>query len=486
MTEDGDLLRQYAETGSEEAFSELVHRHLPLVYSAALRQARGNAPLAEDVSQTVFIDLARKAASLSRRQVLAGWLFTSTRMAACKALHREYRRQLREQISVSIQEMNSDGSNDHTELRDVLDHAMSKLGVRERDVLLLRFFQGKDLKMVGVALGVSEDAARMRVTRALEKLRALVAKRGVALSAAALGGALTTEAIAAVPAGLAGTISAVAVTSAGASAGTAALLKFLTLTKLKSGAIGAIVLVSLAVPVLLQHRALQLARGDKAPHPLVQASSVALAAAAEPTLQTSATKMAVPSSAQHERELRRAKLRSEGARLKDEQSSHLNEPPDIRTPFWQSKVALLKAWLAELPERDIPEIQLSTDRDWLETAQWADLDSELGARKALGALRNGAKSRFAKTIIRAIDRYAKEHDSQLPAKLADIQSLLEPELADAVLRRYELTYHTPDGRPSAPGLAVVEKAAVDDDFDTRHVIGFYGYAVQLIGHAQQH
>jgi RNA polymerase sigma factor (sigma-70 family) len=486
MTEDGDLLRQYAETSSEEAFSELVHRHLPLVYSAALRQVRGNKPLAQDISQTVFIDLARKAASLSRRQVLAGWLFTSTRMAACKAIHRDYRRQLREQISVSIQEMNSDGSNDHTELRDVLDHAMTRLAARERDVLLLRFFQGKDLKMVGVALGVSEDAARMRVTRALEKLRTLVAKRGVALSAAALGGALATEAIAAVPAGLAGTISAVAVTSAGASAGTAALLKFLTLTKLKAGTIGAIVLVSLAVPVLLQQRALQHARGDKASHPLVQAFPLAFAVASGPTLQTSGTQMAVPPYTRHERELRRAKLCAQGAQLKREQSSHLNEPPDIRTPFWQSKVALFKAWLAELPERDIPEIQLSTDRDWLETAQWADLDSELGARKALGALRNGAKSRFAKTIIRAINQYAEAHDSQLPADLAVIKPWLEPALTDAVLRRYELSYHTADGRPSATGLAVVEKAPVDDDFDTRHVIGFYGYAVQLIGHSQQH
>src|SRR5437016_14083178 len=102
MTEDGNLLRQYAQTGSEQAFSELVRRHLPLVYSAAARQVHGNSAMAKDVAQSVFIDLARKARSLANRELLAGWLYTSTRLAASKAIRSEQRRQIRERIAASM------------------------------------------------------------------------------------------------------------------------------------------------------------------------------------------------------------------------------------------------------------------------------------------------------------------------------------------------------------------------------------------------
>ncbi len=97
MTADAQLLRQYSEAGSEDAFAELVRRYLPLVYSAALRQVRGDEPLAKDVAQTVFIDLARKAASLVGRELLAGWLYASTRLAASNAIRMDHRRQFREQ-----------------------------------------------------------------------------------------------------------------------------------------------------------------------------------------------------------------------------------------------------------------------------------------------------------------------------------------------------------------------------------------------------
>src|SRR5471030_1800646 len=97
MTPDHELLRRFAEADSEAAFAELVRRHVNLVYSAALRQVNGDAHLAQDVAQTVFTNLARKAAPLSRREVLTGWLYTSAHFAAAKIVRGENRRRDREE-----------------------------------------------------------------------------------------------------------------------------------------------------------------------------------------------------------------------------------------------------------------------------------------------------------------------------------------------------------------------------------------------------
>src|ERR1041385_3693351 len=102
MIPDGELLRRYIESHSESAFAELVARHLDLVYSTALRQVNGDAHLAQDVAQTVFIDLARKAATLTQRSVLTGWLYTSSSFAAAKAVRTEQRRQTHEQEAQAI------------------------------------------------------------------------------------------------------------------------------------------------------------------------------------------------------------------------------------------------------------------------------------------------------------------------------------------------------------------------------------------------
>ena len=218
MSKDAELLRQYAQSGSETAFAELVGRHLPLVYATALRQGCSDGALAKDVAQTVFIDLARKASSLLGRELLAGWLYTSTRLAASKVVRGEHRRQLREQIAASIQEQTTppESQSDQAELRLVLDEALGELDTDERNAVLIRFFQGKELKEVGSALGISEAAARRRITRALANLQTLLKPRGVTITTVALGTALATEAAAAVPAGLAAGIAATAVASAAA------------------------------------------------------------------------------------------------------------------------------------------------------------------------------------------------------------------------------------------------------------------------------
>lgn len=219
MLTDAELLRRYAEEKSEAAFTELVRRYVDLVYSAALRQLGGDAHRAEDVAQIVFTTLARKARLLTRHPVLAGWLYTATQHAAAKAIRSEVRRHAREQEAHAMQlppENPTPAAPDWGRIRPVLDDAMRELGEHDREAVLLRFFARRPFAEIGAALNLSEDAARMRVARALDKLHALLAKRGITSTSAALGVALTNEVAIAAPAGLAASVSSAALTGAAA------------------------------------------------------------------------------------------------------------------------------------------------------------------------------------------------------------------------------------------------------------------------------
>jgi RNA polymerase sigma factor (sigma-70 family) len=230
MTDDATLLRRYASERSEAAFAELVRRHLNLVYSAALRQVNGDVHLAQDVTQVVFTDLARKADRVARHRVLAGWLFTSTRFAAAKLVRGARRRQAREQEALLMQTNSAeDAPVDWERVRPVLDEALAELDERDREAILLRYLGGHDFAEVGVKLELSANAARMRVDRAVDKLRVLLARRGATSTVGALALALANQAVAAAPAGLAATVTGTAV----AGTGTVATLTFMSLTKLQ-------------------------------------------------------------------------------------------------------------------------------------------------------------------------------------------------------------------------------------------------------------
>ena len=252
MSDDSELLRRYAEARSQDAFAELVQRHLTLVYSTALRQAGGDAHLAQDVTQMVFTDLARKAAALARRPVLAGWLHTSTRFAAAKVVRTERRRQAREEKAHAQEEIlrDPDASLDWERVRPVIDDALGELGELDREVVLLRYFEGQPLAAVGVRLAVTESAARSRVDRALDKLRAVLARRGVTSTSAALGVALANQASVAAPAGLAANVTGAAITAAAAGVGgLAGLLIFMSTSKISLGVIGVVALLATGATV---------------------------------------------------------------------------------------------------------------------------------------------------------------------------------------------------------------------------------------------
>jgi len=213
MHDDQKLLHEFAFSRSETAFGELVTRHLPLVHSAALRRVNGDAHLAGEIAQSVFIILARKAGSIGPEVVLAGWLYRTAHYVATDAIRQNFRRREREHEAYLESTMNQpDTGEAWKQIAPILDEAMNTLRDSDRDAVLLRYFQDKPLAEVGAVLGVSEDAARVRVSRALEKLRSLLTKKGVTLGTAAIAGAVTANSVTAAPTTLAITVTTTALT----------------------------------------------------------------------------------------------------------------------------------------------------------------------------------------------------------------------------------------------------------------------------------
>ena len=248
MTEldDIELLREFAEANSEAAFTALVARHINLVHSAAMRTV-ASAHAAEEVTQAVFIILARKARKLSVGTALSGWLYQTTRLTAANYLRGEFRRQRREQEAYMQSHLDEPDPAEWPQIAPLLEAAMGGLNEKDRNAIVLRFFENKTLGDVGHVLGASEDAAKMRVNRALEKLRKILSRRGVTTSAGVIAAMVSAHSVQAAPAGLAAGISAAAVHGSAVTASTWALikgaLKVMAWTKARSAAVAGVVLI---------------------------------------------------------------------------------------------------------------------------------------------------------------------------------------------------------------------------------------------------
>ncbi|MGZ5545379.1 MAG: TIGR03435 family protein [Limisphaerales bacterium] len=248
MVDDMDLVMRFVRSNAQDAFKELVSRHINLVYSSALRQV-GDAHLAQDVTQAVFIIFARKAATLGPSTVVSAWLYRTTRFAAADLLKQRRRREHREHEAY-MQLTTEPTALDQTwiEIAPNLDEAMASLSESDRRAVLLRFFESKSFHEVAHALGLEERAAQKRVTRAVEKLRVFFSKRGLATTTAILAGAISANSVHAAPVGLASSIGSAAV-GQGAAGGSSAYaivksgLKIMAWTKFKTIAIAAAAVV---------------------------------------------------------------------------------------------------------------------------------------------------------------------------------------------------------------------------------------------------
>ncbi|MGD0410452.1 MAG: TIGR03435 family protein [Verrucomicrobiota bacterium] len=316
------LLRQFAADRSEAAFDQLVSRHAGFVHSAALRQVR-DPQWAAEITQAVFLILAQKAARISDKTILTGWLFKTTRFVALAQVRAEAKRRQHEQetqMHTRLQTEPSSGAGDPAwaELAPLLDQALAQLGETDRQAVLLRFFENKSLAEVGNKLGAGEDTARKRVSRALEKLRKFFAKHRVFYSAAIIAGAISANAIQAAPARVVAAIPAMAVQGSAISISTLTLveeaLKLMAIAKLKAAALVAAAAVLAAGGAVVVNRVVAqenqtLRRQTAQSAPLPAATQLNSNVAVPTSAQTSLSEQEV-------REL--ARLRDDAGRLRQQ------------------------------------------------------------------------------------------------------------------------------------------------------------------------
>jgi len=479
---DSELLRRYAQTGCEESFTQLVKGYIDFVYSAALRQVGGDAHLAQDVAQSVFVDLAAKARSLSPRTVLSGWLYTSTRYAAAKAVRSDQRWHAREKEATIMQEdsVRDPAEAEWAQLRPLIDQAIHQLKERDRNALLLRYFEGRSLAEVGARLGLSEDAARKQASRALEKLRGLLAKRGITSSASGLAVLLTAQAVSGAPAGIAAHIAGTALASAGTGAGsTFTLFKIITMSKFKAAVLTAVVAATVATPFILQQQTQAKLRTENETlrvqnQQLVDSARQAVERASLPGADAGGS----PAAAEQSREVLR--LRAEVARLQREgQEARIrtagdvpaeNLDPALQAAFktWAARATLLKQRAEQMPDKKLPEFRFLTEKDWFDAVKDAPaLESDADFRRAMSNLRNSSKSIFGRMLQQALRAYGGANDGQLPTDLAQLKPFLPATVDDSVLARYSLLER---GKlpvlPKGQYLVAETAQPVDEEYDT--------------------
>lgn len=499
MTEvsDAQLLREYVDHDQEAAFREIVMRHTDAVYSAALRQT-GSPDLARDVAQSVFTDLARKAPSLVRalgeNASLLGWLYRSTRFAALNQWRDDHRRQARERLAMQHFDPASDSAPDWERVGPVLDEAMADLSDDDREALLLRFFQSHDFRSVGQSLGLSDDAAQKRVSRALEKLRAHLTRRGVTTGAAALSVALSAHVVQAAPVGLAVALSNAAL--AGTTLITTATVtaaKTIAMTTLQKSLIGATLAVAVGTGIYearqaaasrSQLQALQQQQGPLAEQMDQLTRDRDSAANKLAALQSDLARVQSDNERLRRDAAELARLRGEVNRLRalDQQAAQANATAPVGDdPFTQSVLAMtqrageLNGYLQRMPEKRIPELQLLTENDWLSVAKDVSLQSEPEVRQALAELRNTAKHKFATHALKAVDKFATANNGQLPTEVSQLKPYFDVPVDDAMLQRYEVQLGSEANDPES--WVIAEKVRVDPEVDRHLYKRKYGRSV---------
>jgi RNA polymerase sigma factor (sigma-70 family) len=501
MHEESDvqLLRDYAEDGNEAAFRELVTRHTDLVYSAALRQVF-SPDWAGDITQSVFTDLARKAKpvaeKLQDKGSLAGWLHRGTRYAALSQLRDTRCRLANERQAMEQLLTNSESAPDWEHIRPVLDEALDSLGEEDREALLLRYFKNHDFRAVGLALGVSDDAAQKRVSRAVEGLREFFVKRGVTVGASGLVVLISANAVQAAPAGLAAAITAAALS--GTTITTTAVIaatKAIAMTTLQK------TLVTVTVAVLAGaglYEARQAANARAEAQTLQQQQTPLTEQIKQLQSERDETARQLASLREDNERLNRdtgelLKLRGEVPRLRNalkelalrdaattSGATNANDQIELEAKALSAKAHLLKQLFEQMPERRIPELKYWGDQSLLIMANGADLETDAGISRAMSDRRQEAKELFATLLTSGLDSYTRANAGQLPPDISQLKPYVTG-VDDVILQRYQMIKTGNVSNLQSGEKVIAEKAAVDEHYDTLFQFGIRTWSWQGIG-----
>ena len=481
MSTDIELLERYLHDHSEEAFATLVNRYLDLVYSAALRQVRSS-QLAEEVAQSVFTDLSKNAGRMKLDGPLSAWLYHVTRRTAVDVVRREARRQLREQVAIELNAMDTHPSI-WSQIEPLLDEAMNGLGTADRNAILLRFFEGRSLREVGQALGLSEDAAQKRVSRAVDRLREFLSKQGLTVGASGFIAALSANAVQSAPMGLVTAISASA-TASGATLSattTTGATKILAMTTIQKLMVAGSLTVAVGVGIYEHQQASQL----KQQLQTAQQEQQPLAERLRQAQQEQADAIAKLAAVQQESEQLRLstaelpRLRGEVSRLRESsrERDHLKNAgasgpdtdPALESAFktWAARASRVRQRLQQSPDQHIPELQLLTERNWFETVKdLKQLDTDEDFKQAFSEARNSAKSEFGNLLRKALRSFAEASGGQLPTDLAQLKPFLEKPVDESVFQRYQLLQTGQLSEVPREAYLVAETAPpIDEDHD---------------------
>jgi len=363
------------------------------------------------------------------------------------------------------------------ELQPVLDSVMHELNERDRNAVLLRYFEGRPLAEVGSKLGLSEDAARMRVGRALEKLRQLLARRGVTSGTAALAGLLAQQTVSAAPAGLAVNVAGAALAGATTATTTATLATIMMTAKFKIALVSAAV-IAIATPLAVQHQSTVKLRQEvqtlRSENQQLVAVSVENARLSNLLAEAGARPL---TSAEPSVEL--LKLRAEVARLRDDSrelarlqaaAAGDGHDPSIQATLQTlaARATQLKRHLEQFPHTKIPELQLISDKEWIDAVAKSDLENEVHIRQALSSLRSSAKGMFGKMMQKALKQYTDSNGGMLPANILELQPYFNPPVDPSMLQRYEIAQsgNIATTLPKTPLITEIAPS-VDDEYDTR-------------------
>ena len=473
--DDHELLAEYVRTESEAAFTTLITRYVNLVHSAA-RRFTGNPHHAEEITQAVFIILARKARSLRRGTVLSGWLYQTARLTAANFVKGEIRRQHREQEAYMQSTLTEPDSAAWEQVAPLLDEAMGRLGEADRNAVVLRFFENKSAQEIATALKLNEAAAHKRVNRAVDKLRKLFSKRGVTLSAAALGGTIAANSVQAAPVGFAVTISVAVMKGATVAASVTALvngtIKTIAMTTIQKTVTTAAILVTAGAGIYEAHEAstlqtqVQALQQQQAPlteqiQQLQRERDEAKNGLA--TLADAIVKVKGNSS-----EL--LKLRGEVSRLRLDASQIYD--PSVQTALaWQAKKKKLQKAFDERPDQRISEMQLLTDNKWLDLVKDLKLDSEDDIRYAISFVRTSAKMLSAPIIQDALKKFIAANNGNLPDDVSQLKPFFDQPLDDAILQRYKILDKEATRSGWLEGMVLIEQVATDKWRETQFAIG---------------